>query len=72
MICRPHRKQIDTYAGMQDQPSHGYSGPIRVSTGTDLGIGKQFLDVGKVYDASRPQVDDNNDLVVANAYSVSL
>ncbi|KAH7888381.1 GMC oxidoreductase-domain-containing protein [Phlebopus sp. FC_14] len=67
----PLMKKIETYEGEQDQPTHGYSGPIHVSRGgIDLGVGKQFLDVGRQYDPERPQVDDNNDLAVANGYAL--
>ncbi|KIJ67561.1 GMC oxidoreductase [Hydnomerulius pinastri MD-312] len=66
----PLMKKIETYTAIADQNTHGYSGPIHVSTGgVDLGVGKQFLDVGKEYDPSRPQLEDNNDLAVGNAYS---
>ncbi|KIJ11538.1 alcohol oxidase [Paxillus involutus ATCC 200175] len=66
----PLMKKIETYTIKADQPTHGYSGPIQISASAmDLGVGKQFLDVAKEYDPSRPQVDDNNDLVTADAYS---
>ncbi|KIJ11507.1 alcohol oxidase, partial [Paxillus involutus ATCC 200175] len=66
----PLMKKIETYTIKADQPTHGYSGPIQISASVmDLGVGKQFLDVAKEYDPSRPQVDDNNDLVTADAYS---
>ncbi|KAF9230349.1 GMC oxidoreductase-domain-containing protein [Melanogaster broomeanus] len=66
----PLMKKMETYTVKAGQPTHGYSGPIQVSTGgIDLGVGKQFLDVAKEYDSGRLQVDDNNDLVTANAYS---
>ena len=46
---------------------------MQISTGgIDLGVGNQFLDVGRAYDPARPQVDDNNDLKTANAYSVGI
>ncbi|KAF9219456.1 alcohol oxidase [Gyrodon lividus] len=68
----PLMKKIETYTPKANQPTHGYSGPIGISaSATDLGVGRQFLDVAKEYDPDRPQVDDNNDLVTANAYSVS-
>ncbi|KAF9219422.1 alcohol oxidase [Gyrodon lividus] len=66
----PLIKKIETYTPKADQPTHGYSGPIGISASAmDLGVGKQFLDVAKEYDPDRPQLEDNNDLVVANAYS---
>ncbi|KAH7888383.1 GMC oxidoreductase-domain-containing protein [Phlebopus sp. FC_14] len=66
----PLIKKIETYGGKPDQPTHGYSGPVHISFGgVEFDVGKQFLDVGRHYDPARPQVDDNNDLSVANAYS---
>lgn len=57
---------------MAGRPTHGYAGPILIGVGQDLGIGKQFLDVGKAYDPHRPQVDDNNDFETADAHGVSI
>ncbi|KAG9312156.1 hypothetical protein JVU11DRAFT_7446 [Chiua virens] len=60
----------ETFNPMPGRPTHGYSGPIEVSAGgTNLGIGNQFLQVGKVYDPECPQVDDHMDFKTPNAYS---
>ena len=64
--------KAETFTPKAGRPTHGYTGPIQICVGQDLGVGKQFLDVGKVYDPHRPQVDDNNDFETANAYSVSI
>ena len=65
--------QLETFAPISGRPAtHGYTGPIGISAGANLGIKDQFLHVAKEYDPDRPQVDDNNDFVTANAYSVSI
>ena len=66
--------QIETFNPIPEGSiTHGYSGPIQVSRGgINFGVGSQFLDVGKLYDPDRPQVDDNNDFETPNAYSVSV
>jgi hypothetical protein len=52
------------------RPTHGYDGPIKVSSGgCKLAIGEEFIDVGKIYH-KRPYADDTNDLETCNAYSV--
>ncbi|KAG9316078.1 GMC oxidoreductase-domain-containing protein [Chiua virens] len=65
----PLIRKIETFTPIPDRATHGYSGPIGISAkGTDFGIGKQFLEVGKAYDPDRPQVDDTNDFKTGNAY----
>jgi hypothetical protein len=54
-----------------DRPTHGYSGPIKVSSGGHkLGICEEFVQVGMTYH-KRPYSDDTNDLETCNTYSVS-
>ena len=63
--------QLETFTPIAGRPTHGYSGPIGISTfRTELGLGKQVLNVAKEYDPDRPQVDDSNDYQTPNAYSV--
>ncbi|KAI9571645.1 GMC oxidoreductase-domain-containing protein [Boletus coccyginus] len=69
----PLIKKLETFTPVPGRSTHGYSGPIGVSTGgAYFGIGIQFLDVAKTYDPARPQVDDNTDFKTANAYSMGL
>ncbi|KAI9460298.1 GMC oxidoreductase-domain-containing protein [Boletus coccyginus] len=66
----PLIRKLETFTPISDRLTHGYSGPIQISTGgIDLGIGSQFLNVARQYDSARPVVDDNNDFKTANAYS---
>ncbi|KAF8556499.1 alcohol oxidase [Imleria badia] len=66
----PLIRKLETFTPISNRPTHGYSGPICVSAGgADFGIGNQLLNVARVYDPARPQVDDNNDFKTANAYS---
>ncbi|KAI9460309.1 GMC oxidoreductase-domain-containing protein [Boletus coccyginus] len=67
----PLIKKLETFTPISDRSTHGYSGPIKISTGgIDLGIGSQFLNMARQYDSARPVVDDNNDFKTANAYSL--
>jgi len=53
-----------------DRPTHGYNGPIKVSSGGyKLDVAQEFIDVGKVYH-KRPYADDTDDLETCNMYSV--
>jgi len=52
------------------RPTHGYDGPIKVSSGGyKLVIGEEFIDVGKTYH-KRQYADDTDDLETCNTYSV--
>ncbi|OJA19391.1 hypothetical protein AZE42_12615, partial [Rhizopogon vesiculosus] len=60
---------LETYEVQPGRPTHGYDGPIKVSSGgCKLAIGEEFIDVGKIYH-KRPYADDTNDLETCNAYS---
>jgi alcohol oxidase len=53
------------------RPTHGYTGPVKVSTGGQkLGICEEFIRVGMTYH-KRPYSDDTDDLETCNTYSVS-
>jgi hypothetical protein len=56
----------------QNEPTHGYSGPLKVSYGgAYTNVGQQFLDIAREYDSERGQTDDGNDLYNCNTYNVS-
>lgn len=64
--------QTETYQVKTDEPTHGYSGPLKVSHGgADTLVGKQFLDVAAEYDKERGSTEDVNDLFSCDAYGVS-
>lgn len=53
-----------------DRPTHGYNGPIKVSSGgSKMSISEDFIRVGTKYH-KRPFSDDSNDLETCNTYSV--
>ncbi|KAI0744641.1 alcohol oxidase-like protein [Earliella scabrosa] len=65
----PLLRKCETYEVAPDQPTHGYSGPLKVSFGgfyTE--IGKEFLNVAAEYDKSRGPTDDLNALYDCNKY----
>ncbi|KAG2130378.1 GMC oxidoreductase-domain-containing protein [Suillus clintonianus] len=65
----PLMKKPETYEVQPDRPSHGYAGPIKVSSGGHkLSIGDEFIHVGTTYH-KRPFADDTNDLETCNTYS---
>jgi alcohol oxidase len=62
--------QLETYEVQPDRPTHGYDGPIKISTGgRKLGASEEFIEVGMAYH-KRPYADDTNDLETCNTYSV--
>ncbi|KIJ67569.1 GMC oxidoreductase [Hydnomerulius pinastri MD-312] len=66
----PLLQKTETYQIKDKEPTHGYSGPLKVSYGgcfTDVGI--QALDVAAKYDPGRKITDDSNDLTTCNTYS---
>ncbi|KAG9316079.1 hypothetical protein JVU11DRAFT_3750 [Chiua virens] len=67
----PFFKKFETFAPISNRLTHGYSGPIGISTvkAAEIEIGSQLLDVGKMYDPDRPYVDDCNDFKTSDAYS---
>ncbi|KAG2035609.1 alcohol oxidase-like protein [Suillus americanus] len=65
----PLMKKLETYQVQPDRPTHGYSGPIKVSSGgCKLGVSEEFIHVGTTYH-KRKYVDDTNDLETCNTYS---
>ncbi|KAG2055148.1 alcohol oxidase [Suillus hirtellus] len=65
----PLMKKLETYEVQSDRPSHGYNGPIKVSSGgCKLGISDEFIQVGTTYH-KRQYADDTNDLETCNTYS---
>ena len=65
--------QCETYENGLRRPTHGYEGPLKVSTGGIFtNIGKDFLDMVSKYDKTRPFVDDPNRMIDdVNRYAVS-
>ncbi|KAG1810781.1 GMC oxidoreductase-domain-containing protein [Suillus variegatus] len=58
----PLMKKLETYEVQPDHPTHGYDGPIKVSSGgCKLGISDEFIEVGTTYH-KRQYADDTNDL----------
>lgn len=65
----PLMKKVETYEVQADRPTHGYNGPIKVSSGgCKMSISEDFIRVGTKYH-KRPFSDDSNDLETCNTYS---
>jgi alcohol oxidase len=65
-----HLAQLETYEVQPGGPTHGDSGPIRVSYGScQTGVWEEFIHVGTTYH-KRPYADDTDDLETCDAYSV--
>ncbi|KAG2342546.1 alcohol oxidase [Suillus weaverae] len=65
----PLMKKLETYEVQPDRPTHGYDGPIKVSSGgCKMGISDEFIQVGTTYH-KRQYADDTNDLETCNTYS---
>ncbi|KIK41291.1 GMC oxidoreductase [Suillus luteus UH-Slu-Lm8-n1] len=65
----PLMKKLETYEVQPGGPTHGDSGPIRVSYGScQTGIWEEFVHVGTTYH-KRPYADDTDDLETCDAYS---
>ncbi|KAG1799809.1 uncharacterized protein HD556DRAFT_1439462 [Suillus plorans] len=65
----PLMKKLETYEVQSDRPTHGYDGPIKVSSGgCKMGIADEFIQVGTTYH-KRQYADDTNDLETCNTYS---
>ena len=65
--------QCETYEIEPRSPTHGDSGPLKVSWGGFyMEVGKEFLDVGAKYDKARGATEDSNGLFECNKYGVSL
>ncbi|KAG1835725.1 GMC oxidoreductase-domain-containing protein [Suillus variegatus] len=66
----PLMKKLETYEVQPDRPTHGYSGPIKVSSGGyKLGASEEFIHVGTTYH-KRQHAEDTNDLETCNTYSM--
>ncbi|KIK37362.1 GMC oxidoreductase [Suillus luteus UH-Slu-Lm8-n1] len=66
----PLMKKLETYDVQPGRPTHGYTGPVKVSPGGHkLGICEEFVRVGMTYH-KRPYSDDTNDLETCNTYSL--
>ncbi|KAG1812433.1 GMC oxidoreductase-domain-containing protein [Suillus subaureus] len=65
----PLMKKLETYEEQLDCPTHGYDGPIKVSSGgCKMGISDEFIQVGTTYH-KRQYADDTDDLETCNTYS---
>ncbi|KAG2153653.1 GMC oxidoreductase-domain-containing protein [Suillus bovinus] len=65
----PLMKKLETYQVHPNLPTHGYDGPIKVSSGgCKLEIADEFIQVGTTYH-KRQYADDTNDLETCNTYS---
>ncbi|KAF8643245.1 hypothetical protein AX16_009134 [Volvariella volvacea WC 439] len=65
----PLLQKTETYQVAPDQPTHGYSGPLKVSYGgMYTNVGSQFLDVASHYDKERGPINDVNGLFECNGY----
>ncbi|KAG1784358.1 GMC oxidoreductase-domain-containing protein [Suillus plorans] len=66
----PLMKKLETYGMQPNRPTHGYDGPIKVSSGgCKLGIADEFIQVGTTYH-KRQYADDTDDLETCNTYSL--
>ncbi|KIK35819.1 GMC oxidoreductase [Suillus luteus UH-Slu-Lm8-n1] len=65
----PLMKKLETYDVQPGRPTHGYTGPVKVSPGGHkLDICEEFVRVGMTYH-KRPYSDDTDDLETCNTYS---
>ncbi|KAG1746079.1 GMC oxidoreductase-domain-containing protein [Suillus lakei] len=65
----PLMKKLETYEVQPDCSTHGYDGPIKVSSGgRKMGVSDEFIQVGTTYH-KRQYADDTNDLETCNTYS---
>ncbi|KAJ7707465.1 GMC oxidoreductase-domain-containing protein [Mycena rosella] len=65
----PLLKKTETYQVKAGEPTHGYSGPLKVSYGgAYTNVGQQFLEVARQYDTARGETDDINGLFECNKY----
>ncbi|KAG1740629.1 hypothetical protein EDB19DRAFT_1828436 [Suillus lakei] len=66
----PLMKKLETYEVQPNRPTHGYNGPIKVSSGgCKLGSTEEFIRVGTTYH-KRQYAEDTNDLETCNTYSI--
>ncbi|KAL7280632.1 hypothetical protein ACG7TL_005570 [Trametes sanguinea] len=65
----PLMRKCETYQLEPGKPTHGYTGPLKVSYGGFYPeIGQEFLNVAAQYDKDRGLTDDVNDLFQCNKY----
>ncbi|PIL25969.1 hypothetical protein GSI_11723 [Ganoderma sinense ZZ0214-1] len=65
----PLLRKCESYEVAPGKPTHGYSGPLKVSYGgAFLEVAKEFLDVAAKYDRTRGFTDDINGLFETNKY----
>ncbi|KAI0712761.1 alcohol oxidase-like protein [Cerioporus squamosus] len=65
----PYLRKCETFEVEPGKPTHGYSGPLKVSYGGIFTeVGKEFLDVAAEYDKTRGFTDDLNGLYECNKY----
>jgi alcohol oxidase len=65
----PLMKKLETYEVQSNLPTHGYDGPIKVSSGgCKVDICDEFIQVGTTYH-KRQYADDTDDLETCNTYS---
>ncbi|KAH9852914.1 alcohol oxidase-like protein [Lenzites betulinus] len=65
----PLLRKCETYQLEKGKPTHGYSGPLKVSHGGhSTRFGEDFLDVAARYDKTRTKTDDVNGLFECNKY----
>ncbi|KAI8986150.1 alcohol oxidase-like protein [Trametes punicea] len=67
----PLLRKCETYQIQPDKPTHGYSGPLKVSYGGFYPeVGQEFLNVAAQYDKTRGFTEDVNGLFECNRYGV--
>ncbi|KAG2117113.1 GMC oxidoreductase-domain-containing protein [Suillus discolor] len=65
----PLMKKLETYQVQPDRLTHGYGGPIKVSSGgCKLVVSEEFIHVGTTYH-KRQYAEDTDDLETCNTYS---
>ncbi|KAJ3806589.1 hypothetical protein EV368DRAFT_76416 [Lentinula lateritia] len=69
----PLLRKTETYQIRPHQPTHGYSGPLKVSWGGHVtNIGDQFLKVAAAIDNDRMYTEDVNDFYECNKYGIKI
>ena len=65
--------QTETFQALPNIPTHGYSGPLKVSYGGAVSnIGNDFLNVAAEYDKQRKFTEDPNGMHTCDAYGVDI
>ncbi|KAJ3475836.1 hypothetical protein NLI96_g11572 [Meripilus lineatus] len=66
----PLIQKTETFQPKKDQPTHGYSGPLKVSSeGVKFNIQEDFLHVFSEYEKNREKTDDGNTLSTNNVFA---